>query len=258
MRAILALCLSIMGCSSVTLDEREEDTSMPTKASDSYFNNIKGWSANGKLKTGDSLKSVQLEAKFEEAGSYTVQFAINPPLRSDGSQDPNLIVETNAEIVWKVAGNSLRRVVSVASGAELTAPCEAVSVRIFDVTKDRGQPLGTEYNVTVSVAPGTRFGAAAILRSNDEISAIPANSGANFAVPVDSGVVGVLVSVVGTSPLNVTVFETNGTFAVTFLSYDPATHTTYVPLVPGTSIVRIFNNDVANAIAASVIWQIDG
>lgn len=113
-----------------------------------------GWSAAGKLMTGNVSKRVQLQADFPETGSYLLQFT---KIDSPGS---NLPIRTIAEITWSVEGNSVSRLVTISNGSSVQGAGQGVRVVLYDDTVDQDGgatvPNGTEYNVSMQVAPGSR------------------------------------------------------------------------------------------------------
>src|SRR5438477_11313093 len=116
------------------------------------------WSKSGKLATGGGIiasaltsKEITLQADFQQetggsgAGYYTIEFGVSPP--ASGSCNPE------AEILWKVGGNSIRRLVSVINGTVVSGAGQSVSLRIFDNTI----PIVPQpYLVDVQIVAGCR------------------------------------------------------------------------------------------------------
>lgn len=220
---------------------------------------IDGWSASGKLLTANTDKSVTLQKIFPDTGNYTIQFGTTLPTNT------GIVVEIAAEINWKVAGNQLRRLISVAQGTEITAPAQAVDVRVFDDTSANLPTAGTEYGVTINIAKGTRFGGPVILRGVPNGGAVPVilPGGSDIVtIPQNAGVIAALVSCVSATnvaPPAVTARITQfGGIGSDFFVYDPTVLTGFVPIVPGATNLVIENLSAADNIRRYVTFQIDG
>ncbi len=100
-----------------------------------------GWSqsdtlhvaTNGAQGSGEMLS---MQANFATSvlgpGDWTLEFNLLQGRQAD------TVYAAEAEITWSVAGNFVRRVIDVKSGATISGVAEAVSVKV----KDRGQYLG--------------------------------------------------------------------------------------------------------------------
>lgn len=119
--------------------------------------NKKGWQVSGNLTTGipkgSSGGNISLQANFEqEPANYTVQFGVTaPPLSNSGDQIP---FAAFGEITWSVEGNDIRRLVSIANGASVTAPAQGVKVIAYD---ESGTEFGNvSYGISIQVTKGSR------------------------------------------------------------------------------------------------------
>ena len=126
------------------------------------FGQSGGWSATGLMLNDGKSKAAHLQVNFlategrpNPSKNYTVQFSVGPTKTLAGKllQAP---VFPEAEIIWSVEGNSVRRVVSVVNGMSITGVGEAVSVRVYDNTPQAFAGGGFTYQVDITVAPGSR------------------------------------------------------------------------------------------------------
>lgn len=98
---------------------------------------------------GELLQNLQ--ANQLTPGEYTIQFCTAPL-----TTGPNPFF-AQAVVTWKVGGQQLVRQVTVNDGTVLSGNCEAVDVKIKDVTDAFGGiVLGQEYEVTATLCPGSR------------------------------------------------------------------------------------------------------
>lgn len=126
-----------------------------------------GWSASGTITVPiiatppgiDPQGTVGLQVKFSKPGYHTVQFNViqNSPAIDDAVLNP-LIVRPQAEIIWSVAGNSIRRVIDITDGSSVSGTGEALNITVTD---NSFSPAGVtdneyEYFVSIQVTPGLR------------------------------------------------------------------------------------------------------
>ena len=161
---------------------------------------LQGWSSSGFLSVGanqpvgpNAVDSVKLAVNFPRPAAYTLQFF------SDGLSKPNpagTATQTLAEIIWSVAGNSVRRLISVlGAGTAISGAGEGVNARIFDFSGNT--IVKSTYQVSMLLIPGLRGATAQppILEiDNDLIRGGPVslsiNNGASgiFNIPPNAGV----------------------------------------------------------------------
>lgn len=122
-----------------------------------------GWSQSGTMKIADSRNTVGLQVQFDEEDVYTVQVGVTPPTYPEGYGVP--VGEAapywaKVGITWKVNGVYIYREMDLGNGASMSAPAEAVEVRIIDYTPARypaAHPsAGIFYPVTITVSRGVR------------------------------------------------------------------------------------------------------
>lgn len=115
-----------------------------------------GWSMADELTTRNSVsvpvppKQLQLQCSFDrQMQTHTVQF--NAPDNDVVLTGTGIICE--AEIIWAVEGNTVRRYVSVADGLAISGEAQSVTVNIFDMSLTN---TVRAYRVGCNVAPGVR------------------------------------------------------------------------------------------------------
>lgn len=124
----------------------------------------KAWAGSGNLffpgftapfTTNRRRSAVVVQAEFKNPGYFTIQFGIQAPIVAGISLAGNTICE--AEILWSVAGNTIRRYISVFNGTSISGAGEGVRVRMIDNSLGNfNAPNGASYPVTVMIIPGTR------------------------------------------------------------------------------------------------------
>lgn len=260
MKWVLLCVLWVMGCAGEMVEG--EDTEM------------RGWSASGDLTTGQGvnggIQAVGLQAQLQMEASLTTQFNISGPLQG--------IANCRAEITSFVAGNMVRRIVSVIDGMTITTRGKNINVRARDFT-DPSISAGASYQVailstlgdravieqppiltplTVGTAPDGPFVAFA------SVITVPAGASRYVQVPVDAGVNSVKVTVGSDVGFPIVDGDINviqlSTFAgpVAQAVYDPRT-VDWVPLIPNTSVIQLENDAGAPAAAYfAVFFGIDG
>lgn len=260
-----------------------------------------GWSASGKLlNSGTAIgNNVPLQVDFGQqlnkraelarefhlnptlsdlpAKNYTVQFAVGNLSVTGGEINPI------AEISWAVAGNTVKRLVSVTNGMSVTGVGEAIKVVVYDATDQTAPaPTACTYDVEITVAPGSRpseqqpatyttylasdpfFGAQVPLLGMTFISP---NSSIIVPVPQGIGIISTFATAVVSSSNGVTIpqgtalVEQNGFGGVTRI-YDTQTTNGWVPILPQIQIIVLINGfpvaPGSPTIAFSLMWGIDG
>lgn len=233
----------------------------------------KAWSASGDLfypgADGTRRRSaVSIQADFKRAGFYTLQFGVTPPLASGGFDISGNVV-AQAEILWSVKGNFVRRFINVYNGTTISGAGEGVLVRIRDSSEPNvfvANP--TKYQVTVNLIPGARptmaqsmppiFTPRELLTSLVAPPALvappyPLPVGPDqllISVPKDCGVTSVMLNFAretdeaSTQPLDITnsqviIRQQNASGELNWLNYDSAFK--FMPLAPGTTRIGISN-----------------
>lgn len=221
-----------------------------------------GWALGGPLytNTGDPNNNpVKLAVdKFDRAAVFTVQLGLN-------LGDGGFPVQCEAEIVWSINSQPIRRVVSVSQGCSITGVTESINIKLYDVTplifSQGSVPSLHQYVVFGSVAPGSRAATTLppFLRAWPTTQSLAAAGSTALAVRNNAGVVGFRLSVwaTGIAGATVTMTDSNGTIYDQYV-VPPGVNNEFVPLAPGTTMVVITNNDAANPIYLSGQWAIDG
>jgi hypothetical protein len=231
----------------------------------------KGWSVAGTLATPDATGatpalSVSLQQIFSAVGEYTLYFELTEP------EDTSLSAKNaraKALIEWSVGGNTITREVSVASGTSVTGVAESVRVVMTDDTIDNPGNPGYEYEVTASLAPGSRAAYTSVPLSSGIPPILGVTNGAPVTVPVPQGVGVALVAVVpGTflvggvntnleyRDLTVRLLGSSGDVLLDWKP--PSTGVLWVPLVPGTASVYVACSRVLGIISTAILFGIDG
>lgn len=214
-----------------------------------------GWSKSGKLVQGNPNSRLTMQKTFPEPEVYTVEFGV------DGLQVGAAFPNTIADITWKVAGNQVRRRVTVMTGMGISAPAEAVDIRVSDASLG----VGPNYTVTINVSKGPR-GAnvqppifVPVIESAASGTLlgsiiVPPSSVDSFTVPTNIGIISMYTTAgwndasdptaIGNSDLVVQQFAT-----AAFRQYF-ANNEMWVPILPNMMSVRFWNNVAAPAAGA--------
>jgi hypothetical protein len=195
-----------------------------------------------------------------DPGEYTIQFSVLPT--------PTRVPAVNAEVIWKVNGQQLRRLISVYSGAAIGGVCEAVHVKLQDQSGVLDSLLlGDVYKVIGTLSRGTR----PVIMQPPILMTLPAQlietgvlNPIILGVPQDAGVVNVFFLVTENigfaAPLDTDIqafFVSQG--GVILGGVYPLKEDDWVPLPPGTVTVQIRTNQAApNNTFVQVIWGIEG
>jgi hypothetical protein len=208
-----------------------------------------------------------LQVENLDPGEYTVQFSVLNA--SPGAGGTLQVPAPRAEVVWKVAGQQLRRLVSVVNGAGISGVAEAVHIKIQDQSGVFSSLIaGATYKVVGTLSRGTR----ATTMQPPTLISLPAQliqtgSPSNpliLQVPQDAGVISTYIEVgqnIGGSPIPVGdvvayFFDAGGTVrGATF----PLIQTGWVPLPAGTFTVQVRTTQPApDSIFVQPIWGIEG
>jgi hypothetical protein len=226
-----------------------------------YVKDKSGWSGSDNIVAGSGSK-YKIQAQFPKIGQYTVQFGIGdlPPVTGDGQY------KAQAEIIWSVKGNSVRRLVNCADGMSVSGTAEAVSITITDASNLDGAP-SFRYVVSAQIAPGTRPSVQQppVLETAAR-QLVDIGSSLQVLVPKDAGVISVYTAVAGSSqgfsavaPLeagSIRVGQLAGSASLKF--YDPRDFQ-WVPLSPGTDkLLYTVAPGASQAVYFSTVWGIDG
>ncbi|MCL2428611.1 MAG: hypothetical protein FWD12_05205 [Alphaproteobacteria bacterium] len=214
---------------------------------------------------GQYYSNLQMEAM--EPGEYTIQFSvmeITPGLGGPRHQIP----APRAQVVWKVAGQQTRRLMSIYSGAVIGGLAEAVHVKLQDQAGAiPSLSKGGTYKVVGMLTRGTRPPAMQppILVTQPAIEIVNGGS-QRFAVPVDSGVISFYPQVVPVNPtdgafdpslVRAYMLSGGGTVISGITAGAGSFIPVPVPLVPGTHIVEVFNSWTDN-VWVQLVWGIEG
>lgn len=226
-----------------------------------------GWSVGGVMLSGDKNTTVSLQADFPRAETYTVQFSMSPI-------DPILAAPNfaEAELLWSVEGNQIRRLVSVVNGASVSGLGQAVRMTVRDTSFDWGDGgLGRRYQVSATVSTGTR---AAVqmpprLQGTPGLQLVPPGGNFVLAIPQNAGVISMMVYARSVTaglhavlPGDITILQTSIAAGHDIANTDQASNDDWIPIFPGADTVVINNSTVAGPggknIYISLIWGIDG
>ncbi len=240
---------------------------MNAKANAQDGEEVNGWSAAGELITGVPQKALTMQANFKKRpGYYTIQFNVRRPVAEVGQ-----VLQTLAEVVWSVEGNSVRRLISIGDGATISGAGQGVRVKVFDnSTLAGGLVTNQPYPVSMQVVKGTRPTqsqqpilevSSAVAPGTTSLTPIAAGANAIFLVPENAGVTALYVAVNNTGPAALRSGDVAGIFASNAVglkefNYDACQQWIAVP--PGAIQIQIFNKTAADPIAVTLTWGIDG
>jgi len=211
----------------------------------------KGYGGGNKLIVGDTVGSVGFQRNFWHMN------------QSDGQQEEDALVRTisfqvngfgfpEATITGAVAGNPVRRRITVANGTSITLPLSTVNVDVKDNAPAGEFTAGEEYGVSITCAPGTRgcsmqFPFLILRDSSNKVDIDVANAGnVTIDVPADAGGVALnfaaratQAAIVALPPGSIAVSQMRG--ATVLKEYDPVVFGQWVPLIGGTNAIKIEN-----------------
>jgi len=231
-----------------------------------------GWSATGQLTAGDTLKTVSMQALFDGAQNYTLEF-FTSGLSYDANGNPMF---AKANITWTVEGNQIVRQITIADGTSITGTGQGVRVIISDATVDvLGAGIGTRsYIAGVTLSKGTRgsskqpptlaYVAPASAGGSINGLVVPAGTTRKIDVPQGVGINSVMITssnlvVDGAAELprgGIIVQHIAGSSDVILRQYDPRFYD-WVPVTP--AMARLFlKNPSLDDQVMSVVYGIDG
>jgi hypothetical protein len=215
------------------------------------YDTRKGFSGGNQLVVGDSTGSVGFQRNFWHANE------------SDGEQEEDALVRTisfqvngfgfpEATIKCSVAGNPVKRRITVANGTSISLPCSTVDVDVKDNAPAGEFTPGDKYGVSITCSPGTRGCSMQfpflVLRDATNHVDIDVGNGANvnIAVPPDAGGVALnfaaratQAGIVPIPPGSIAIKQMRG--ATILKEYDPVIFGQWVPLIGGTDTINISN-----------------
>ena len=252
------------------------------KGSPESLISLEGWSASGQINIPagtltTAIGAVILQANFKRAGDYTCQFNLNTISQIATKQ---VIARAQAEVIWSVEGNSVRRKIEVFDGTAISGTGQAVKIKITDHSLQPGGVAHADLNylVSVQVAPGTRpTETAPILLADTGIftsTGNPFNADRAFAItpavtiainiPEDAGVNSWRLDVANTlsaaippigNELIVIEGDQSNIFSLGRYNYDDLNQ--WIPLTPGTQRIKI-DSAYATALSGTLKFGIQG
>lgn len=238
-----------------------------------------GWSVSGTLGVGENpfdllpgppRRQVQLSCSFaRQMQTHTIQF--NGP-DNNNLQVTGTGVRTQAEILWSVGGNVVRRVIDVLDGSAISGEAEGVGINIYDYSS-----VGTNltYQVACTVAPGVRAdsGQPPTLRpvgrrTSDGLlfpygaNLTPGNV-INYTVPPNVGAISALIQAINTvgvaTLLGPELIVTCLAPAGNILTRYGFTNTgTFQPLPANTAVISVQNRHAADTVMVNCVLGIEG
>lgn len=222
----------------------------------------KSWSARGKLKMGNPDTTVGLQKLFDEPGTYTIMFDVS-------AQDNGLgdALFTEADIIWTVAGNQIRRRISIGAATSISGTAEGVQVTVVDRSVS-GVLATFEYSVGITIAKGVRAPSSQPPVWVDSAVAtapgttIAAGGSQVFPIPVGLGATSLFV-LVGPQAFGAVlitkdvVVDEEGGGGFVLARYYPLITPNAVPLAPGTKFIKVWNTSAQNVVV-TLFFGIDG
>lgn len=223
-------------------------------------NHKKAWSASGDLVTGNTQRAVTLQTPtFEEPDYYTLQFNLFRPANAA----PTEKVAAEAEVIWTVEGNSVRRVITISSGSVISGCGNNAVVKLRDVSTN---PSGINYPVSVQITKGTRPAVQQPPMLYGEYFTITPGNSVTIPIPQNAGVISAYMGIalinagsIGPIPNDAikALFSVGGA-SLTIAGFDQMM-SGWVPVPPGADQLAIFwINASAQDLEGSVIWGIEG
>ncbi len=231
-----------------------------------------GWSIAGTLQRENAQKKLSLQRAFgpEAAGAYTVQFSLQPlgpePTIKEAAR------RTVADIEWSVAGNTIRRRISIGDGTTISGNAEAVRVVLSDATPFYVNHDTSFYEVSITIIRGTRQTTLVppILNIGDPSVLGISGGGSNdvtIPVPQGVGVNGFYSSVTAALAAThvwaalpagtVEAYQRQNGATPAEMYFDPTSYQ-WIPLLPGAGQLYFANTSLTLEINLKVLWSIDG
>ena len=218
-----------------------------------------GWSQSGDLTAGGSGREVTMQANFPAPDVYTVQFNI---LSSTG-QIPN----PEAVVTWKVEGNFVDRLISVANGMTISGVGQGCRIRVYDNSQ---AITGFDYTASIQVSRGSRP-ASTVPPTYAPIRAagfpgrivVPATSTASITIPQNKGINSVQITASGIGGLvlltrvDVSAWQESSVGGGTKLKEWFPPETNWVAIAPSAETL-VLNNRTAGNILFGVQFGVDG
>lgn len=205
---------------------------------------------------GSDVLQNNIDVSDLEPGTYTLQFSV-----INIQPSPNLQIMippvVHALITWKIEGQQQRRQISVVSGASISGVCEAVDVKLQDINNQEDEGYG--YQVQVTLSKGLRANTQQPPQlSRGRLILVPPSTSAIFPVPDDSGVISFFPFFDTTHPDDMGIAMTDAVNN-TVATITPAPNALgWIPLVPGTTVVSLNNNNATDGMFCNLLWGIDG
>lgn len=211
------------------------------------------------LPIGTPIPSLQVNELSPDI--YTIQFEGMPP-DTDG-------FSAYAIINWKIGGQQITRKVSVFSGAAISGVCEAVDVKLVDVSNIAFNALGADpYKIAANLSRGQRAATMqpAVLYTQPSIIVTAALNGApaNFVVPQGAGVISVMVNnALGTgAPLAPPATDVVAAALDSFgnnlqVWYPNLQNPGWVPVPGTTKTISVLNRGPSDSLV-NVVWGVEG
>lgn len=263
-----------------------------------------GWSVGGRVLIpisvfpDDAVPVVevpQLQIAFPKPGYYTVQFNLvqKTPSLDEAVLNP-VVIRPQAEILWFVKGNYVRRVLNITDGMAISGTGESITINIDDESIIDSNGVEYEYDISVQVTPGTRpnlansqppiknaalgfygaggpeFDAVGIFDINNAAVPPVLDNRTNIYIPQNCGINSYFLSIAITDPAGVApaagdflIQQNAGAPGVAQLisiaNYDSINR--WNPVVPGAKIITITNryqNINPTNVVGSIIFGVDG
>lgn len=220
-----------------------------------------GWSVGGVLTREERDNVVTMMQTFEEASTYTLQFWVSasPEVVAVDNAHPRRV---EADILWTVGGNTLRRTITVGEATTIQGNADGVQVIVRDATLPNVLfPDTSQYNVLVTLARGTRAPGTIPFFQGDAQVNVNAGASVDIVIPSGIGVTGVLLPMSQSGgnfipPSSTFVQEKLAGPGNALFTFDPVVYE-WVPIVPGAARLTLTNKN-AFAVQTSVLWQIEG
>lgn len=232
-----------------------------------------GWSKSVDLISGNIDMGGTLQANFDEAGEYTVQFTVDNIVDLAGIPG---IINPRADITWTVEGNPVRRTVSIANGTTVSGVGQACRVDVYDEPLIAGGGGAYSYHVGVTLAPGSRAATRIQPQLNPDLGMVgslgsilvAAGTSTTIPVPQDIGATSVYITATGRNggtlllltSANLAVRHINLLAIIDDKVYNPI-NAGWVPLAATTTQITLengFGGGSGNDILFSITFGIDG
>lgn len=229
-------------------------------------NDQMAWSVSGELIQGDK-KVVTLQQNFPRPDNYTIGFSLG----SQGTGANAVFSRAEALIEWIVAGNSVRRRVSIIDGCSVTGTAEAVNVTMRDVTDPAliTIPTPSKYTAFAQVSRGTRGGniQPPILYAGEFL--VPVGGAVVVPVPLDAGIISVKIELLAINPAQIPIPPGTANISQQFIGAVTKEFSTtdltiayenWIPIVPGINSLLLDNQAPGGPpnYKFTVVFGIDG